>query len=94
MKNPLNKRLPREIRGDVGKYLVIFLLLVLSRGLISGTVLDKEHRYQNSGTDQGTHAVKGKRTDIFHTNTLGYKGDSPDSGSQEQAERIFQRHFL
>ena len=26
MKNPLNKRLPREIRGDFGKYLVIFLL--------------------------------------------------------------------
>lgn len=36
MKNPLNKRLPREIRGDFGKYLVIFLLLVLSIGLISG----------------------------------------------------------
>lgn len=36
MKNPLNKRLPREIRGDFGKYLVIFLLLVLSIGFISG----------------------------------------------------------
>ena len=36
MKNPLNKRLPREIRDDFGKYLVIFLLLVLSIGLISG----------------------------------------------------------
>ena len=36
MKNPLNKRLPREIREDLGKYIVIFLLLVLSIGLISG----------------------------------------------------------
>ena len=36
MKNPLNKRLPREIRGDFGKYLVIFLLLVLCIGFISG----------------------------------------------------------
>ena len=36
MKNPLNKRLPREIREDFGKYIVIFLLLVLSIGLISG----------------------------------------------------------
>ncbi len=36
MKNPLNKRLPREIREDFGKYLVIFLLLMLSIGLISG----------------------------------------------------------
>lgn len=33
MKNPLNKRLPREIRGDFGKYLVIFLLLVLCMDL-------------------------------------------------------------
>lgn len=36
MKNPLNKRLLREIRGDFGKYLVIFLLLVLCIGFISG----------------------------------------------------------
>ena len=36
MKNPLNRRLPREIREDFGKYIVIFLLLVLSIGLISG----------------------------------------------------------
>ncbi len=36
MKNPLNKRLPREIRDDFGKYAVIFLLLVLCIGFISG----------------------------------------------------------
>ncbi len=36
MKNPLNKRLLREIRDDFGKYLVIFLLLVLCIGFISG----------------------------------------------------------
>ena len=30
MKNPLNKRLPREFRKDFGKYLVIFLLLVIT----------------------------------------------------------------
>ena len=27
MKNPLNKRLPREFRKDFGKYLVISVLL-------------------------------------------------------------------
>ena len=26
-KNPLNKRLPRELKGELGKYLVIFLFL-------------------------------------------------------------------
>ena len=36
MKNPLNKRLPREFRKDFGKYLVIFLLLVIMIGFVSG----------------------------------------------------------
>ena len=36
MKNPLSKRLLRELKDDFGKYAVIFLLLVFSIGLISG----------------------------------------------------------
>lgn len=36
MKNPLNKRLLRELRSDSGKYVVIFLLMVLTIGIVSG----------------------------------------------------------
>ena len=36
MKNPLHKRLPRELREEVGKYLVIFLLLTATIGFVSG----------------------------------------------------------
>ena len=36
MRNPLRKRLLRELREELGKYLVIFLLLSLTIGLISG----------------------------------------------------------
>ncbi len=36
MRNPLRKRLLRELFGDIGKYLVIFLMLVLSIGFVSG----------------------------------------------------------
>ena len=36
MKNPLRKRLPRELKTEFGKYLVIFLLLVATIGLVSG----------------------------------------------------------
>lgn len=39
MKNPLRKRLLREIRGDMGKYLVIFLMLILFIGFVSGYVV-------------------------------------------------------
>ena len=36
MKNPLRKRLPRELKDDVGKYIVIFLFMTLTISLISG----------------------------------------------------------
>ncbi|MFQ9515552.1 MAG: ABC transporter permease [Eubacterium sp.] len=36
MKNPLNKRLPRELKSDFGKYLVIFLFMTLTIGFVSG----------------------------------------------------------
>ena len=35
-KSPLRRRLPRELREELGKYLVIFVLLVLSIGFVSG----------------------------------------------------------
>ena len=36
MKNPLRKRLPRELKTEFGKYLVIFLLLAGTISLVSG----------------------------------------------------------
>lgn len=36
MKNPLWKRLPKELKEDMGKYLVIFLFMIATIGLISG----------------------------------------------------------
>jgi len=36
MKNPLNKRLPREFLGEMGKYLVIFLFMTATIGFVSG----------------------------------------------------------
>ncbi|WP_026498950.1 ABC transporter permease [Butyrivibrio sp. WCD2001] len=42
MKNPLNKRLLRELKGDIGKYIVIFILMVLSIGFVSGFLVAGE----------------------------------------------------
>jgi len=36
MKNPLNKRYLRELKGDIGKYIAIFLFLVFFIGVMSG----------------------------------------------------------
>lgn len=39
MKNPLNKRLPREFTGEIAKYLVIFVFMTAVIGLISGFLI-------------------------------------------------------
>lgn len=36
MKNPLWKRLSRELKSDFGKYIVIFLFMTLTIGFVSG----------------------------------------------------------
>ncbi len=36
MRNPLNKRLPRELRHDAGKYIALFLFLMVTIGFVSG----------------------------------------------------------
>lgn len=42
MRNPLWKRLPRELTGDLGKYLVIFLFMAVTIGFISGFLVADE----------------------------------------------------
>ncbi|MBO4911512.1 MAG: ABC transporter permease [Butyrivibrio sp.] len=46
MKKPLNKRLIRELKGDIGKYIVIFILLVFSIGFVSGFLVAGESMIQ------------------------------------------------
>lgn len=36
MRNPLNKRLPRELKTELGKYIILFLFLIAIIGFISG----------------------------------------------------------
>ncbi len=36
MKNPLRKRISRELKDEFGKYLVVFLMMVLTIGFVSG----------------------------------------------------------
>lgn len=42
MKNPLWKRLPKELKGDLGKYIVIFLFMVITTGMVSGFMVAGE----------------------------------------------------
>ena len=42
MKNPLNKRIFREIKGEAGKYIVIFLFMTALIGIVSGFLVADE----------------------------------------------------
>lgn len=36
MRNPLNKRIPKELKSEIGKYIVIFVFMTATIGLLSG----------------------------------------------------------
>ncbi len=42
MKNPLNKRILREIKSEIGKYIVIFLFMTALIGIVSGFLIAGE----------------------------------------------------
>lgn len=49
MKNPLNKRFPRELKADFGKYTVIFLFIVAMISAVSGFIVaNKSILFSNS----------------------------------------------
>ncbi len=54
MKNPLLKRIPRELRDDIGKYIALFLFLTLTIGFVSGFLVadnSMKKAYDNSFED-------------------------------------------
>ena len=51
MKNPLIKRLPRELKSELGKYIVLFLFLTGVIGFVSGFLVASNstiHAYDES----------------------------------------------
>ena len=51
MRNPLFKRLPRELKHDIGKYTALFLFLTLTIGFVSGFIVagkSMKSAYDNS----------------------------------------------
>ena len=59
MKNPLRKRLLRELKNDIGKYLVIFLFMTATIGFVSGFLVadEKQNRGQSGLPDERQNAA-------------------------------------
>lgn len=56
IKNPLIKRIPKELAGDWKKYLVVFLFLVLTIGFVSGMYVANESMF--TAADEGITRYK------------------------------------
>ena len=63
IKNPLIKRIPKEIIGDWKKYLVVFLFLVLTIGFVSGMYVANDSML--------TSAAEGVRWEFIRTGFPG-----------------------
>ena len=51
MRDPMRKRIPRELRRDIGKYIALFAFLTVMIGFISGFIIGDESlkaRYDTS----------------------------------------------
>ena len=89
MKNPLNKRLPREFRKDFGKYLVIFLLLVITIGFVSGFLVADGSMIKayNEGVDK-------YNTENGHFRTSEKMNDAQIQSIEENGIRIYDNFYL
>ena len=89
MKNPLNKRLPREFRKDFGKYLVIFLLLVITIGFVSGFLVADGSMIKayNEGIDK-------YNTENGHFRTSEKMNDAQIQSVEENRIRIYDNFYL
>ena len=70
MRNPLGKRLPRELRKDFKKYAVLFLLMVFMIGLVSGVYVGNDsmmaaidESYEKYNIEDGHFELKEEATD-------------------------------
>ena len=74
MKNPLRKRLLRELKNDIGNYLVIFLFMTATIGFVSGFLVADEsmlyaydESFEKYNVENGNFTTEQKLTDNQRT---------------------------
>lgn len=94
IKNPLIKRIPKELAGDWKKYLVVFLFLVLTIGFVSGMYVANESML--TAADEGItrykqedgHFELKKKADssLIEAIESGEKADIPGQAEENTAD--------
>lgn len=70
MKNPLCRRIPKELKDDFGKYIVIYLFMVITTGMVSGFLVAGEsmkqtydQSFDKYNVEDGHFALNSEATD-------------------------------
>lgn len=80
MRNPLWRRIPKELKGELGKYMVIFLFMVITTGMVSGFMVAGESMKKNYDNTFDKYNVEDGHFDLSDEASDNMKGNIEDEG--------------
>ena len=89
MKSPLRKRIPRELKGEIGKYLVVFILMVATIGMVSGFLVADASMIQ--AYDEGFEKYN-KEDGNIRTGERLYRGQR--EAIEEEGVKIYENYYI
>ena len=89
MQNPLRKRIPRELKGEIGKYLVIFLLMLGTIGMVSGFLVADGSMIKAYNESFEKYNIEDGN---FRTGEKVYRGQR--EAMEEQGIKIYENYYI
>ena len=89
MKNPLRKRIPRELKSEIGKYLVIFLLMLGTIGMVSGFLVADGSMIKAYNESFEKYNIEDGN---FRTGEKVYRGQR--EAMEEQGIKIYENYYI
>lgn len=88
MQNPLRKRIPRELKSEIGKYLVIFLLMLGTIGMVSGFLVADGSMIKAYNESFEKYNIEDGN---FRTGEKVYRGQR--EAMEEQGIKIYENYY-
>ena len=89
MKSPLRKRIPRELKGEIGKYLVVFILMVATIGMVSGFLVADGSMIQAYNEGFEKYNIEDGN---FRTGERLYRGQRETI--EEEGVKIYENYYI
>lgn len=80
MRNPLWRRIPKELKEELGKYIVIFLFMVITTGMVSGFMVAGESMKKTYDNTFDKYNVEDGHFDLSDEASDNMKGNIEDEG--------------